>query len=42
MTRFALGSTAQADIAWEKDFEKAKRRAAAEGKLLFLDFYTDW
>ena len=27
---------------WEKDFEQAKLKAAAEGKLLYVDFYTDW
>ena len=37
-----LVSATDAGIAWEQDFEKAKRKAAAEGKLLYLDFYTDW
>ena len=37
-----LVSATDAGIAWEQDFKKAKLRAAAEGKLLYLDFYTDW
>lgn len=29
------------DIAWEASFDAAKAKAAAEGKLLFVDFLTD-
>lgn len=28
--------------AWEPNFEIAKLKAAEQGKLLFMDFYTDW
>ena len=28
-------------INWESDYERAKERAVLEGKLLFLDFYSD-
>jgi hypothetical protein len=27
---------------WEKDFDQAKLKAAVDGKLLYVDFYTDW
>ncbi|MCZ6574747.1 MAG: hypothetical protein ACE10D_05145 [Planctomycetota bacterium] len=39
---FVLVSATDAGIAWEQDFKKAKKKAAAEGKLLFLAFYADW
>ncbi len=29
-------------VAWEKSFEEAKVKAGLEGKLMYLDFYTDW
>jgi hypothetical protein len=28
--------------AWETNFEQAKLKAAEAGKLLYIDFYTDW
>ena len=28
--------------AWETNFEMAKLKAAESGKLLFLDFFTEW
>jgi len=34
--------SAQADIAWAKNWEAAKKSAAASGKLIMIDFYTDW
>ena len=36
-----VAAVAQAEVTWETDFEGAKLRALKEGKLLFLDFYTD-
>ncbi|MCE9582804.1 MAG: hypothetical protein K8T20_09950 [Planctomycetes bacterium] len=42
---FALLSALPAragDVAWEKTFAEAKVKAGLEGRLLFLDFYTDW
>ena len=41
---FCLGGLActAEDIAWEHDYNKARTRAATEGKLLFIDFATDW
>lgn len=29
-------------VAWEKSFADAKIKAALEGRLMYLDFYTDW
>lgn len=29
-------------VAWEKSFSEAKIKAALDGKLLYVDFYTDW
>jgi hypothetical protein len=29
-------------VAWEKSFAEAKVKAGLEGKLMYLDFYTDW
>jgi hypothetical protein len=37
-----LAAAARADIRWEQDFERAKARALAEDKLIFIDFYADW
>lgn len=28
--------------AWETNYEQARLKAAESGKLLFIDFYTDW
>lgn len=28
--------------AWEPNFDMAKLKAAEQGKLLFLDFFTEW
>ena len=36
------GVASAGGITWERDFEKAKARSAREGKLLYIDFYTDW
>ena len=41
----ALLAAAQAHaggVAWEKSFEEAKVKAGLEGRLMYLDFYTDW
>jgi hypothetical protein len=27
---------------WETNFDQAKLKAAEAGKLLYIDFYTDW
>lgn len=27
---------------WETNFEVAKLKAAEQGKLLYIDFYTEW
>ncbi|NUN47997.1 MAG: hypothetical protein HUU15_04105 [Candidatus Brocadiae bacterium] len=35
------GSKHPAGYAWEENFENAKTRAAAEGKIIFIDFYSD-
>jgi thiol:disulfide interchange protein len=35
------GSKHPEGYAWEENFELAKIRAAAEGKLIFIDFYSD-
>jgi thiol:disulfide interchange protein len=37
-----LAAAAQADVTWERDFEKAKARALEEDRLIFIDFYADW
>lgn len=29
-------------VAWEKSFAEAKVKAGLEGRLMYLDFYTDW
>ncbi|MCB8933128.1 MAG: hypothetical protein M9921_00275 [Fimbriimonadaceae bacterium] len=29
-------------IGWVKDWDAAKKSAAASGKMIMLDFYTDW
>ena len=29
-------------IKWEKNLAAAKKRAAAENKLLYIDIYADW
>ena len=29
-------------ITWEKSFAEAKVKAGLEGRLMYLDFYTDW
>src|SRR5215510_11495365 len=34
--------TASANITWERDYEKALQRAAAEKKLIIADMFTDW
>jgi protein disulfide-isomerase len=36
-----LTSTAQAEIPWEQNLRKAHAKAAAEGKLMLLHFYSD-
>ncbi|MEK7467799.1 MAG: hypothetical protein AAB074_10335 [Planctomycetota bacterium] len=41
----ALLATLQAHaggVAWEKSFAEAKVKAGLEGRLMYLDFYTDW
>ena len=35
---YALAS----DMPWAKDFDSAKQMAKSSGKLIMLDFYTDW
>lgn len=35
---YALAS----DMPWAKDFDSAKKMAKSSGKLIMLDFYTDW
>lgn len=30
------------DMPWAKDFASAQKLAKASGKLIMLDFYTDW
>ncbi|MEO1527173.1 MAG: DUF255 domain-containing protein, partial [Planctomycetota bacterium] len=37
----ALASASQAEIAWEQNLKAAHARAAAEGKLMLLHFYSD-
>jgi len=37
----AVASQAQ-PIGWVKNWDAAKKSAAASGKLIMLDFYTDW
>src|SRR5262245_27531261 len=34
--------TASASITWERDYDKALQRAAAEKKLIIADMFTDW
>lgn len=29
-------------VAWEKSYADAKIKAGLEGRLLYLDFFTDW
>ncbi|KAF0246250.1 MAG: hypothetical protein FD180_881 [Planctomycetota bacterium] len=29
-------------VTWEKSFEEAKVKAGLEGRLMYLDFFTDW
>ncbi|MBI2921780.1 MAG: hypothetical protein HYY18_11910 [Planctomycetes bacterium] len=35
-------SAAADGVAWEKSWGEAKTKAGLEGRLLYLDFYTDW
>jgi hypothetical protein len=35
-----LAGPALAEIAWLKDYETARLKARAEGKLLFIDFWS--
>ena len=35
-------SAAADGVAWEKTYAEAKTKAGLEGRLLYLDFYTDW
>ena len=30
------------DMPWAKDFASAQKTAMSSGKLIMLDFYTDW
>jgi len=39
-TMFAL--TANAEIKWEKSLKDGMKKAEETGKLVMLDFYTDW
>ena len=39
-TMFAL--TANAEIKWEKSLKDGMKKAEKTGKLVMLDFYTDW
>ena len=39
-TMFAL--TANAQIKWEKSLKDGMKKAEETGKLVMLDFYTDW
>lgn len=42
-TLLLVAAVSQAQpIAWAKNWEAAKKSAAASGKLIMLDFYTDW
>jgi hypothetical protein len=36
---FFVHSSQAAEIAWEKDFEVAQKKAQDTGKLLLIDFY---
>jgi hypothetical protein len=36
------GAKHPAGYTWEENYEVARLKAAASGKLLFIDFYTDW
>ena len=36
------GTVHAGGIRWERSLEAAKTRAAAEGKLLYVDIYADW
>lgn len=38
----AKKATHPAGYTWEPNFEAARLKAAEQGKLLFIDFYTDW
>ncbi len=37
-----LGTASEAGISWERSFGAAQKRARAEGKPLFVDFWADW
>ena len=39
-TMFTL--TASAEIKWEKSLKDGMKKAEETGKLVMLDFYTDW
>ncbi len=39
-TMFAL--TANAEVKWEKSLKDGMKKAEETGKLVMLDFYTDW
>lgn len=36
------GSSGLPDLPWARDYDEAFTRARAEGKLVMVDFYTDW
>ena len=36
------GAANAGELRWEQDFESARKRSVAEGKLLFIDLWADW
>lgn len=38
----ACGFAFAGEMPWAKDFASAKKMAQSSGKLIMLDFYTDW
>jgi hypothetical protein len=35
------GTATAGELKWEKDFDSARKRSLAEGKLLFIDIWAD-
>jgi hypothetical protein len=42
LTCASAASSHAEKIAWMRSYKEAKVKAGVEGKLIFLDFYTDW
>ena len=42
LAAIAAASASASEMPWAKDYKSAKAQASKSGKLIMLDFYTDW